>query len=627
MDDDEIGVGSSIKETSEYSCASSVTDEEGYGTRAPGVVARLMGLDSLPPSNFQEPYSTPFFDTQSLRDAHYHRKNFDYYHENQIMYSGNMLNKMNGQNSRNFFESKPQKVLGRPIEKFQTETLPPKSAKSIPITHHKLLSPIKSPGFIPSKNAAHIMEAAVKIIDPGPQTTAKPKMPLVGSSSAPFKVQALKEKVEAAQKVPPTGSSVALKLRDLKEKAEAAHKTPRLAEASGRPVESNAVKYLKGQSLNKSWNGSLETPFRASPDKEEGSSGLKNKGKSISLAIQAKVNVQKREGLNSSSSTSRSDVSHREQSEVKSSQYFRSQPNVSKNLHKKSSMQNSSGILRQNNHKQNCLVDKEKVAPKQLVSKSQGKKLTSGDSSIGRHKTSNRISGSSRTGSRKPGLEMVDSEKEVSYSSTRNLPRKKRSINGEFHFNKSRADDNVLNEKNQKPVKSNPVFENHYSWAEDSRKKGMDVVSFTFTAPLARPLPGSEISSQVVQRKNSVSADHRGKRVLLDSDSMKLSSLGYNVIEGDALSMLLEEKLRELTYGLESSSCQSAKGWSASASHSETMVPTFDAVGATTKLNEQRVHVVRDKLAGQFNFEFSSTNPPAVRLKQKFQVYSLLFVC
>lgn len=614
MDEDEIGVGSNIKGSSEYSCASSVTDEEGCGTRAPGVVARLMGLDTLPPSNFQEPYSSPYFDTRSLRDAHYHRKNFDYYHDHQVMYSGNMLNRIDGQNSRNFVESKPQKMVSKPIEKFQTETLPPKSAKSIPITHHKLLSPIKSPGFIPTKNAAHIMEAAAKIFEPGPQATAKGKMPLVGSSSAPLKVHALKERAEATQKVP-VGSSVALK-GDLKEKVENAHKTSRLSETSQRPVETNAAKYLKGQSLNKSWNGCTETPFRTSPDKEEVSSGLKKKGRSISLAIQAKVNVQRREGLNSSSS--RSDAGQRDQSEVTSSQPFRSQPNVQKNLHKKISQQNASGALRQNNQKQNCLIDKDKLTSKP-VSNSQGRKLMSGDSSVGRHKTSNRSSVSSRTGSRKSGLETIDSE-----TSTRNLPRKKRSINGDFHFSRSRADDNSLNDKNQKPEKSNPVIDNPYSWADENRKKGIDVVSFTFTAPLARPLPGSEISSQVRQRKSNLSVDHRGKRVLLESDSMKLSSLGYNVIGGDALSTLLEEKLRELTYGLESSSHQTAKVGSASglASHLENMIPTLDVVGATPKINEQRDQhmVVKDNLGG-YNFDFSSTDHAAFRFKQKFQVY------
>ncbi|XP_048321868.2 uncharacterized protein LOC107433199 [Ziziphus jujuba] len=613
MDEDETGAGSSIKGSTEHSCASSVTDEEGCGTRAPSVVARLMGLDTLPPSNFQEPYSTPFFDTQSLRDAHYHRKNFDYYHDHQVMYSGNMLNKMDGQNSMNFVESKPQKTISRPIEKFQTETLPPKSAKSIPITHHKLLSPIKNPGFIPTKNAAHIMEAAAKIIEPGPQATAKGKMPLVGSSSAPLKVHALKEKAEATQKVS-VGSSVALKVRDLKEKVENAHRTSKPSETSRRPVESNAARYLKGQSLNKSWNGSMETPFRTFPNKEEGSSGLKNKGRSISLAIQAKVNVQRREGLNPS--ISRSDVGQREQGEVKSSQPFRRQPNVQKNLHKKSSSQNASGVLRQNNQKQNCLIDKDKLTSKPLVSNPQGRKLMSGDSSVGRHKTSNRSNVSSRTGSRKSGLETTDSE-----SSTRTLPRKKRSINGDFHFNRSRGDDSTLNDKNQKPAKSNPVIDNPYSWADENRKKGIDVVSFTFTAPLARPLPSSEISSQVTQRKSSLSVDHRGKRVLLDSDGMKLSSLGYNVIGGDALSMLLEEKLRELTYGLESSSHETAKVGPASglASHLENMIPTLD-VGATPRINEQRdQHVVVKDKSGGYNFDFSSTDHAAFRFKQKFQ--------
>ena len=55
MDDNETGAGSSNKGSSDYSCASSVTDDDGYGTKAPGVVARLMGLDSLPASNAIDP--------------------------------------------------------------------------------------------------------------------------------------------------------------------------------------------------------------------------------------------------------------------------------------------------------------------------------------------------------------------------------------------------------------------------------------------------------------------------------------------------------------------------------------------------------------------------------------------
>jgi hypothetical protein len=35
-----------------------VTDEEGREMKAPGVVARLMGLDALPTSGIPEPYRT-----------------------------------------------------------------------------------------------------------------------------------------------------------------------------------------------------------------------------------------------------------------------------------------------------------------------------------------------------------------------------------------------------------------------------------------------------------------------------------------------------------------------------------------------------------------------------------------
>ncbi|KAK9287681.1 hypothetical protein L1049_016119 [Liquidambar formosana] len=623
IDDDETGAGTSIKGSSDYSCASSVTDDEGYGTRAPGVVARLMGLDSLPTSTSAEPYSTPFFDSQSLRDAHYQRKKFDFHHDHQISHSGNLLNKVEGP-ARNTVEPKPQKMLSRPIEKFQTEILPPKSAKSIPSTHHKLLSPIKSPGFIPTKNAAHIMEAAAKIIEPGPQATTKAKMPLVGSSSVPLKVRDLKEKMEAAQKMPLVGSSsVPLKARDLKEKVEAAQKTSRLAEASRRPVESNAAKCLKGQSLNKSWNGSEDTTsFRVLPDTEGSSAALKGKGKSISLAIQAKVNVQRREGLNPS--TSRSSVGQKEQSEAKSSQHFKSQPNIQRSVHKKSSTHNASGVLRQNNQKQNSLADKDKAPSKPLVSNTQGRKGLSGDS-FGRHKTSNKFAGNSKIGARKLGSEATDSEKEVSYSNTKNFPRKKRTIDGDFHFEKNRIVNSGSIDKNEKPIQFNTLMDRHFSWAEDSRRKGMDVVSFTFTAPMTRSMSGSESSGQLAQKNNNgLCTDYRGKRVFLDSDSTRLSSsLGLNVIGGDALSILLEQKLRELTDGVGSSHCDSIKAGlgASSASLLQHLVPTLNAVSSATRLQENGLQhgLHTDKLVSRYDSGFSSPDPLVLRTKHRFQ--------
>ncbi|KAE8708813.1 protein FAR1-RELATED SEQUENCE 11-like [Hibiscus syriacus] len=604
-DEDEIEA-TSIKGSTDYSCASSITDDDVFGAKAPSVVARLMGLDSLP--TYTEPYSTPLFDTQSLRDAHIRNRKLSYHHDQLVVYPGDLFSKIEGP-ARNFVESKPQKTVSKPIEKFQMESLPPKSAKTIPVTHHKLLSPIKSPGFISTKNAAHIMETAARIIQPSPQAIAKDKMPMVGSSSVPVKVRDFKERMEAVQKMPPVGSSsLSLKARDLKEKAETTHKTSRLTESTRRPAESNAAKYLKGQTLNKSWNGFTETTSPRTSDTEEISSALKSKGKSVSLAIQAKFNVQKREGL--ASSSTRSLLGPKDQSDVVCSQPFKSQLSTQKTSHKKPSMQNSSGVLKQNNQMQNSIADKEKLPSKPTCSNLRSRKVLSDDSAFGQHRMSGKAAGNSKTGLRKSSLvtSTMDGEKEGPYSCTKN-PRKKRSIDRDIHFEKNQVVDSVLIEKKQK--EDHPVNERSFSWVEDSKNKGMDVVSFTFTTPLTRPM---EISAQVAEKNRGFCMDNRGKRLLLDTDSMKLSSSGYNVIGGDALSKLLEQKLRELTIAVESSSQKSLNSGSASGSISFSQDMGHSTPNACSSLPK-----LHDKLGSCYSSNLYSADLQLLRLKQKLQ--------
>jgi DUF761-associated sequence motif len=121
---------SSIRGTSE--CSSSVTEEEGVMKRPPGVVARLMGLDSIPISMQSDPLSPPLQLCLQKRA-----------------------------------ELRPHKMPSSPIERFQTEMIPPKLGKTIPITRYKPLSPIKSSAFVSGRNASQIMEVASRIIEPG----------------------------------------------------------------------------------------------------------------------------------------------------------------------------------------------------------------------------------------------------------------------------------------------------------------------------------------------------------------------------------------------------------------------------------------------------------------------------
>ncbi|XP_028182087.1 uncharacterized protein LOC114368983 isoform X2 [Glycine soja] len=611
VDEDEIGVGASVRGSCDHSYASSVTDDDAYGTRAPSVVARLMGLDSLPPSSFSDPYSTPYFDTRSLQDSHYFKKNLGHQHDHHTPYSGKLVEKVEG-SSRNFMDPKPQKVITRPIEKFQTEVLPPKSAKSIPVTHHKLLSPIKNPGFVPTNNAAYIMEAAARIIEPGSQTSTKSKTPLAAPST-PLRVRDLKDKVEASQKGPLIGpSSMTSRTRDLKEKREISHRTTRSSESSQRSVESNAAKYLKGQSLNRSWNGSADTSVSVkSPTNEEEDSSFKNKGKSISLAIQAKVNVQRREGL--SLIGGRSLTGQKEHPDVKSNQPMKA--TVQKNLHKKSSVQNSSGALRQNNLKQNYSIDRDKLPSKPLVTNSHNRKVPTGDSSYGRHRSSsNKSNAKSKVGSRKSAMEVTDSEKEVLYTSTNSFPRKKRSTDKDWN---DRVVDNLFIEKTQKPAKSNPVSNKQSSWTEEVKKKDMDVVSFTFTTPLTRNNPGFETSGQAGQNTNGLSLDQCIKRVLLDPDNTK-SPIGYNIIGGgDALGILLEQKLSELT-NMEITCHDSSKVRqpAITAPMSDDQVARHNIVNLNPRLRQKKDQGVlfSDKLSSNYDSDISFTGPPELSL-------------
>ncbi|KAJ3703824.1 hypothetical protein LUZ61_007529 [Rhynchospora tenuis] len=127
--EDDAAVMSNIRGTSE--CSSSVTEEEGTIKRPPSVVARLMGLDSIPISMQFEPLSPPLqLGPQKSIELRFH------------------------------------KMPSSPIERFQTEMIPQKMGKTIPVTRYKPLSPIKSSNFVSGRNAAQIMEVASRIIEP-----------------------------------------------------------------------------------------------------------------------------------------------------------------------------------------------------------------------------------------------------------------------------------------------------------------------------------------------------------------------------------------------------------------------------------------------------------------------------
>ncbi|KZV33417.1 hypothetical protein F511_38634 [Dorcoceras hygrometricum] len=511
LNEDEFVFGTSINASSDFSCASSVTDEDFYGPRAPGVVARLMGLNSLPESNISEPSSTPYIACQSLCVADYETKNLGYRQDTEVSVQIAM-------------EPKHQET-NQPIKKFQAEVLPPKSAKSIPITHHRLLSPVKSVNFIPSKNAAHIMEVAAKIIEPEPQVKKKKKFPPVGSSSLPLRV------------------------KDLREKAQSAQKQSNLSKGCQRSGEFYSIKNLRGNSMNRNWKRSVDaTSTGVLQCSGESSVGVKNSGKSISLALQAKTNVQKKEGL---ALTGSNLAIQKETGELSPNQLFKSQSTKHKSMLKKPSISNGSSVLRQSNQKQNCIADKGKSS---LTSKARGPREPSRDLSSARQSNSCQLSGTSKVSSRKLGSEIKDDKRGISSSVPGSVAHKKRSVDGNYLCGKNQDACSNRIDKNGKFVQCSAIVKRQSSWNQDGGKTAADVISFTFNAPMSRLGALSANSSEKRGNCEIISRNFQSRRTQLNSDGIiasTVSILGHNVKGGDSLSTVLEQQLKELTHKLE----------------------------------------------------------------------------
>ncbi|XP_076927509.1 uncharacterized protein LOC143591079 isoform X2 [Bidens hawaiensis] len=447
--------------------ASSTSNNEGNVTKAPGVVARLMGLDSLPTLDSSDSGFT----------THIHPHSFTHSRiiaESETVADCVMRNKLDGF-SRNPVEDRLQKFQNRAIEKFQAEVLPPKSAKSVPLTHHKMLSPIKSPGFILSKNAAFIMEEASKIIEQSPQSTRAGRLPSSRSTSVP------------------------LRIRDLKEKMEAAHRTSRLPEPSPRPKTCQSEIVV-----------------------------LKNKNKS---ATPTKTNTQKLEG-----STSRNSRSAMKQKEVDvksvSAQLDNKQRSTSKRVQSRSTTGKTPEALKQNNQKQNTASRKDHTNLKPRVPYQHGRKATSMSGCKEVKKSTKAVENSPRK------ARLVTSE---SVSTTKKISGK-RQTDGD-------VTSSVVIKEKERSVKCNITIDGSSNW---DRKSGMDVVSFTFTSPIKKPGFDTESCGQPAVKS----------RCLFQEDT-EISP----VIDSDALSVLLEQKLKELSLLVETSQGDMVKDGSVSLDH------------------------------------------------------------
>ncbi|KAJ8529593.1 hypothetical protein K7X08_036428 [Anisodus acutangulus] len=514
----EYDPGSNSIQNYDFYSASSVAEDGSYAQKAPSVVARLMGLDSLPTSKESDPYFNSSFDCHSFRDSPYLSSVADFQNEHHMIVDVNMRNKLDGF-KRNPVEMRLQKVQSRPIERFQSEVLPPKSAKPVSVTQHRLLSPIKSPGFIPPKNAAYIIEAAAKIYEQSPRPATREKVQSSGSSSVP------------------------LRIRDLRDRMEAAQRQSRIYEASHRPKEQNSVKNVRRQPFER---GQVQSDnmrqFRASEVSRRDVSQKKGKEKSVSLAVQAKTNVQKREGK--ASTASKNPLSQKELNESKSGR-----KRLAKVGERRNSLNRPSDVLKQNNQKQNSASNKDGESSKTSAPYHKEKKVSSTGNMSRPSKTVSKIVVNTTTATRTASIVGNGVGKDLSSSRDsrlRSFTGKKQPGNGDIGSDGCGAD-NMMKSKDERSIKCNLTIKGCSNWDTADRKKESDVVSFTFTSPIKKSTPGLTSSRHILEKNNALSLFPGSYDDQSDSRTSTISSLGSNAVGGDDLGMLLEQKLRELT--------------------------------------------------------------------------------
>lgn len=324
------------------------------------MVARLMGLECLPLPNDVEPRVNPVLDPYFLRPS---RQANTADHQSDL--DGVSWDHLDSRTSKG-----PRK---RMIERFQTETLPPRSAKPISVTHNKLLSPIRNPGFVPSRSPACVMEAASKMIEPSPRMIARTRV--VSSSDS-------------------TSSPVPLRIRDLKEKLEAAQKA--------------STSFL--QMSNDTRNSKYQRG-----DQTEKKTILFGEVKPPSFSAQAKASSNQKQDskTTSSSGNKRTSSGQKEKAEAKNRAV------KSQNSLRGSSLSTGKNVLKQNNQKQNCRDTQQsrkvlnKVVNKVLVesgttSKSPGFTMSSAEKStslpLSRGKKSLPRNKKPRNGVQEPGI-------------------------------------------------------------------------------------------------------------------------------------------------------------------------------------------------------------------------------
>lgn len=271
--------------------------------------------------------------------------------------------------------------------------------------------------------------------------------------------------------------------------------------------------------------------------------------------------------------------------------------------------------LRKNNQKRNFVTNKDRATSRASVSNQEDRKVPANNGSLRPNKASNKVNGDSVAN---------DTEKELQSSKMKTFSKKKHSVHKDVPFEKILAK-NVLINKQERSERYNIASGGCMNLGAVDRKSSMDVISFTFTSPIKRSMPGVLPSCLDIEKNNHLSS---GSCHGYDTHDLKrLSSLGLSVIGGDALNVLLDEKLKELTCKVETSANNfvEVESTAYSSFSLQDSFPNQNVINTVSSEIENSCQLNWHEDQSSCPYDCSSVDNLWLKAKQKYQV-SVLFL-
>ncbi|XP_010265081.1 PREDICTED: uncharacterized protein LOC104602912 isoform X2 [Nelumbo nucifera] len=581
-----------------------IYSERNHEMRQPGLVARLMGLESMPTvrrDKAKKPTSSDFSPNQEKK-----------YTNNPSNRSSELFRcdneDSNLEKCQTKMEARPQKLQKtrlferRSVNRFGAEALQFKGVLSRSKKHQqKLVSPVKSPRILSGRNAARLMEAATKILEPGLQSTSRAKCTLTytpslhrpprdeimieGTTVVPLDHSKQSENFVSAAK-PLKGQASCKSCGNLLDVVDF-----RSSVEEQEPGFASSFSDLSNSPPQGSGKSKPRSPI-SSLDQKRDMVVLKNQERQVSVAAHSKANMHIR---TENITDRRPPFRENQDNSCMMGQRYKSQKDVP-----------ASTVIKQRTQRQNqVLTMKDRVPPRPKTNNLQGRRYMSGGDVVNRTKgfASLNRNANCQTRPRMPSR-VLDNRKVVNTegnacdgqdgSPSRLKPsiRKRRPLNGSGQVGKAGSVSCIVKQRNTngKGVELNTgiVNRSHIKSGSPSKAgvgttggKGNEIVSFMFSSPM-RQIISSSSPTQMEKRRGQGeligSSVSQQKKQILDTNYGNPSPR-TSPLKLDALGVLLEQKLKELTCQERDESIGGTASGRTTASILQELISALTAVG------------------------------------------------